>query len=451
MTSPRDYYLTPEEMGGRGNAILRALSNFPQQYESSKADILKNALEAAKAKYAPENERENALEKHLNNLILQPKAEKAKEFTDVDLLHKKNAAEMLGLQNQYYAPNILSEIAARQATTNRTNQLTPLEVIEQQLKNSRTSQLTPLEVEQQKINNKYLAQEKQSGLIKQALENSRASQENPLDIYKKKVENAYLMEQKRAEIENIKAQANYRNQGGAQGSTAFSKNEKMLLRGIDDDNPQLNGDPEKIREARNVLTSGGDTLSDGTKLNPMSKQTSDAYSAVAKTTSDVGARQQQRFANTLETVFKIADKNADKAFQYAGVAGKAQQGFDAFTAQSGRLDPNYEAFQKFVTEDVPAMVTEIVRTGGANSTNAQKAVAIAQAMPINMKVNPKLAKSMYEELKKIYRAVGKTVSKGVGETLIELNRANQGGGEQRNGAQSLVNGINNQNDPFGLR
>lgn len=378
MTSPRDYLLEPEQMGGRGSAIARALSNAPQQYQQSRAAneaiqkaLYENMIKKEEAKNAAKNEEQKLLERELNNRVLRPKAEHAEEITAADLLQSQNLAKYTGEQAKYYGPNIQSEMASRAANTNRTNQLTPLEIIKQ------------------------------------------------------KIENDYAAREKEAKIKHDIAQANYYNQGGA-GATAYGKNENTLLRGIANDNPQLQNDPDKIREARNVLTSGGNTLSDGTRLNPMSKSTSDAYSAVAKSVSDVNARQQQRFANTLETTFKLADKNADKAFEYAGIAGKAKQGFDAFSAQSGRLDPNYDAYNKFVNEDVPAMVTEIIRTGGAHSTNAQKATAIAQAMPINMKVNPKLAKSSYEELKKIYRAIGKTVSKGIGETLIDLNGSQQG-------------------------
>jgi hypothetical protein len=151
----------------------------------------------------------------------------------------------------------------------------------------------------------------------------------------------------------------------------------------------------------------------------------EAWGGVLKATNTTQGLNQQRFANTLDKVFKMADANADKAFQYAGVAGKAKQGFDAFNAQLGTNDPNYDAYNKFVTEDVPAMVTEIIRTGGASSTDAQKAIAISQALPITIKVNTPLARSQYKELQRIYRGIGKTISEGLGQTQIDLSNTDK--------------------------
>ncbi len=382
MTSPRDYLLTPEQMGGTFNNILRGASKAPDQYEAMRQMIMNNQVLQAKAKNAPENEREDLLKKHLANLIQQPKADTAYQQNAADLLNAQNVAKLTGQQAQWFGPSAQATINSQNASTNKTNKLLPGEI------------------------------------LKQSIENDWAPRLNQATITQKS--------------------------NGGMGHSAYSTNEKIYLHNIDLDNPQLNGDPEQIREARNVLSQGGDTLSNGKKLNPMSRATSEAYSALTKNITDVGARAQQRFANTLETTFKAADVNADKAFQYAGLAGKAKQGFDAFTAQSGQSDPNYEAFVKFTKEDVPAMVTEIIRTGGANSTNAQKAIATEQAMQINMRVNPKLAKASYDELKKIYRAIGKTISKNPAETLIDLR--NQGNEKNPTDRLGLNKPENNQDE-----
>lgn len=70
--------------------------------------------------------------------------------------------------------------------------------------------------------------------------------------------------------------------GGTSGLGAGGKEELFFQQLVGKDNPQLNNDPNKIYEAANVLRQGGDTLSDGTKINPLSPAARSAYDRVVK-------------------------------------------------------------------------------------------------------------------------------------------------------------------------
>ena len=220
MTSPRDYLLEPEQMGGRGNSILRALSNAPQQYQESRARnealqkaLYENMIKKAEAQHAEKNEEQKLLERELQNRILKPKAERANEITAADLLHQQNLARLTGEQANYYAPNIQSEIAARQATTNR------------------TSQMTPLEIAEQKIKNQYLAREKE------------------------------------AELQKSAAQSEYYKQGGGKSGVGLQE-----LRAIDSqlrtEHPEW--DDQKVDQASSAYLLGNMTLPNGESLPPPS-------------------------------------------------------------------------------------------------------------------------------------------------------------------------------------
>lgn len=168
--------------------------------------------------------------------------------------------------------------------------------------------------------------------------------------------------------------------------------------------------PEEVIDARNQFMSGNDTYQDqeGKSYN-LTPAISSAINKNYKGDTDVSQRSQQRFASTLEDIFKISDSHVNDAAKFVSIAGKVKGGIEAAKQQVGENDPSYMAYRNFMDEDVPAMVTEIIRAGGAHSTNAQKAVALLQAMPKNS-TNEKLFKSDYEELKKIYRTVGKAAS-----------------------------------------
>lgn len=256
------------------------------------------------------------------------------------------------------------------------------------------------------------------GQLNQGLQNTMMGNQNdPLSL---------LMQNINADINNKQAMAEYRRSGGF-GGGAGVKELNAISRQLQAEYPYFT--PEQIIDARNAVLEGRDTLSDGNTLKPISGTLRSLLDQNYKRGTDVAQRNQERFANTLETTFKEGDKVAPGAFKFAGAAGKIKGGIDALKVQKGVNDPDYKDYLTFTRQVLPAMASEILRTGGANSTDSQKAMAIQQANPINWDTNPELAMQQYEFLKSLYRKIGKTVASGPAAT----HQALSGGGNESSG------------------
>lgn len=241
----------------------------------------------------------------------------------------------------------------------------------------------------------------------------------------------------RAKIEQLKM-------GGIHGGGVGQQAQRYYEKQIGLDNPDLT--PDQIREAQDVYDRGDDTLGDGTKLNPMSSVTKRSLDRLHKSGTDVGQRSQERFAQTLESTFQEADKVAPGAFRFAGIAGKIEGGVEKLLAQVGKNDPDYLDYYIFTRQLLPAMAAEIIRTGGSNSTNTQKALAILQANPISWDGNPQMAMKQYEFLKGLYRSIGRTITQGPGSTHISLNT--QGGNTTPNSGEKNIPTYNPKTGDF---
>jgi hypothetical protein len=309
--------------------------------------------------------------------------------------HKKK------LENQYYAPNILSEINYRNAGTNKINTMTPLEAKELEIKNKYGDQR-----EQANINNTN------------ALTNKTTTM-TPLEAEELKTKNEFARQREQADIDKTKAQTQLELQGGS-GASASGHDRAELRNILSIEYPEWKNNPTKLNQAASAYISGSNTMPDGRVLNPPSGLVSSIVNPLNLKQDTAAGNNQKRFADTLETLFKSSDENADKAFKFVGLAGKSKKAFDRIIGQVGDNDPDFIAYNKFVTEDVPALATEIIRTAGANSTNAQKATAFKQAFEDNIITNPKIAEENYKELKKLYRSIGKTISKSVAQRNNDL-------------------------------
>ena len=168
-----------------------------------------------------------------------------------------NALEKSNLENQYYAPNIESEINSRNALTNKVNTMTPLEAKELMLKNSFYPSVTNSE-----INNRNALTNKYNTMT-------------PLEAQELAIKNKYGEQREQADIR-------YKNMGGGRGSTG-SKDEMQYQMSVAQDNPDLS--EAEQREAANVYAQGGDTLANGKKLAPMSDITGRALDRAVKSTS----------------------------------------------------------------------------------------------------------------------------------------------------------------------
>lgn len=184
---------------------------------------------------------------------------------------------MQELQNKYYAPNIQSEIAQRQASTNRSNQLLPLDV---------------------------------------------KNQQNINDWYARKAQ---------AEINAQNAMANLRNMGGS-GAGTGQKEELFFQSLVGKENPQLKT-PEQVYQASNALRQGLNVLPDGTKINALSPASQASFDRLTKGGTYAGAavpllKARQADAE-LQTLMSMSQKDFEPyATTYAGYS--PQQIIDTF-------------------------------------------------------------------------------------------------------------------------
>lgn len=120
-----------------------------------------------------------------------------------------------------------------------------------------------------------------------------------------------------AEIAKQKAMAQYYGMGGI-GMGVGGKEELAFQNYVGRDNPQLGNDPNKIYEAANVLRSGGNKLSDGTPLNPMSPAAQSSLDRITKygTTSPIITQGIQ--ASQAEAELPIFNKAIDEGVQPYG-------------------------------------------------------------------------------------------------------------------------------------
>lgn len=101
----------------------------------------------------------------------------------------------------------------------------------------------------------------------------------PLEAQQTALANKFYPQFTQAQIDSMKAMANMRNMGGS-GLGTGGKEEIMFQNLVKKDNPNLT--PAQAYEASNVLRQGGNTLSDGTQLNPMSPASRSSFDRLTK-------------------------------------------------------------------------------------------------------------------------------------------------------------------------
>ncbi len=156
------------------------------------------------------------------------------------------------------------------------------------------------------------------------LRNAQAGQYQQ-DALKQKILNQTLSQRENAEIGEIGARSNYYNQGGGRGGVP-QQNERAFENSVLTDNPNIT-DPEKQREAINVIMTGGDKLSDGTPLNPMSQITKHNYDVAFKNTTTAQGVNQGLQANQAAAEMPVYQKYINAGVQPYGttVFGKSPQ------------------------------------------------------------------------------------------------------------------------------
>ena len=139
----------------------------------------------------------------------------------------------------------------------------------------------------------------------------------PLEIIKAQLENQWFPKEKQADID-------YKKMGGGRGSTG-SRDEMFYQASVAQDNPQLK-DPAKLREAIDVVASGGNKLSDGTPLN-VSLATQRAYDRAYLSTTTRPLVTQGVRANAAQAEMPVLDKYINQGRSPYGttVFGKSPQ------------------------------------------------------------------------------------------------------------------------------
>lgn len=108
---------------------------------------------------------------------------------------------------------------------------------------------------------------------------SKQKQMTPLEIEKARLYNQFYADDIRSQMKSREALSILRQNGGAGGGVG-GKEESLFQSFIAKDNPKLN--PNQVYEASNVLRQGGDTLADGTKLNPLSPAARSSFDRITK-------------------------------------------------------------------------------------------------------------------------------------------------------------------------
>jgi len=196
------------------------------------------------------------------------------------------ANKMAAQQNQFYAPNIQSEIASRQAQTNRLNQMTPQEVQQMQLGNQKQATL-----------NKFLPQSEE------------------------------------ARIAEEKAKSSYYQMGGGRTS-ADQKNYSALQNQIMMDNPGM--DPVAANQAASALIAG-EPMPSNVKVSGL---TNDQVTKITGKNAPAALKNQAANIDILLSDLKGFDIDAFKNF--AGPSGKAALMFAKARMATNPDDPNID-------------------------------------------------------------------------------------------------------------
>lgn len=190
----------------------------------------------------------------------------------------------------------------------------------------------------------------------------------PEKLKELQLKNKFYPEQIQAEIANNKALADWRKSGGFgnSGLGVGGKEELLFQNFVQKDNPQLK--PEQVYEASNVLRSGGDTLSDGTKLNPLSPASRSSYDRLIKSSTTSGSMTPLILSNQASKEMEVLSKYAQEGLKPYGTTyfnKSPQQIMDSFKSD----DESQERLGNFIASQ--QLLYDI----------AQNSIKVAQGQP----------------------------------------------------------------------
>lgn len=215
---------------------------------------------------------------------------------------------------------------------------------------------------QEMMKQKFQAQMKEKELAEQhyAHENTNKYQMGNLELDQKKLPSFLRLQN--AQTNNQQAQADYNHSplrldllkakiereknGGSGRSGVQLQEENKYNEGVGLDNPDLRGDPNKIRQAANILAAGGNKFPDGKPINPMSPETKRSFDRLSKGTTTSPLVTQGIQAQQAEAELPVYDKYIKQGVHDTGY-GNTTYGYSPKQIVDS-LDVNNHAAQRRV-------------------------------------------------------------------------------------------------------
>ncbi len=224
------------------------------------------------------------------------------------------------LQNQYYAPNIQSEINQRNALTEGQtihNKYLPEEYRIANALNQQKFEWNPRNWQSENANRNALTNKTNQMLPYQVEAARLANQMTPLEIEQQRIKNQYLPESEKARIA-------YQNMGGGRGSVE-QKDLAAFNNQLQADNPMQPNESQdqymqRISDLSDAYGRGDTTLLNGAPIKPMSWRAQQLQNSVMNRNIPVAARNQLIQMDTL--VDDMKDFDIDAIANFAGPQGK---------------------------------------------------------------------------------------------------------------------------------
>ncbi len=216
------------------------------------------------------------------------------------------------LATGYQAGQLPQQLERQRKKEELANAMQTLLVEEQPQKFGEESQGRQLQNVFQTLLNKEQPQkfgsEMSSAAIARALQQANINRTNtmtPLEARELALKNELYPELTKSTIESNKALADFRKLGSG-GSDATAKAQRAFEFSIAKDNPNLS--PDDLFEATNVYREGGDTLADGTKLNPLSAASQTSLDKVIKSSTTPTATASKKTMLAIEGAIPLIDE-----------------------------------------------------------------------------------------------------------------------------------------------
>lgn len=210
------------------------------------------------------------------------------------------------LENQYYVPNIESQMGYRNALTQGQN-----------ISNQYMPQKMQLANELQQLKNKYYSPNILSEISQRNALTNKYNTMTPLEAEQMRLSNQWAPQLNQSTVDTNRALSQYRLMGG--GRMGVDQQAIQGLKGqIQLDNPSLS--PEEVNEIAGVALEGGDRLSNG---NPIPKLSGSSRSMITDINKKHSTAAIQNQASNMDVLASdINDIDISPVAKFAGLPGK---------------------------------------------------------------------------------------------------------------------------------